>query len=218
MFRRRLLDTAKGLSLSLSLGLGLGLATLPLAAAHAWEAPMEGIKNHWERLITEQEEGQRSSGLRSLAGQAERLVAEHPGEAMPLVWQGIIEASYARERSGLGALSSARSARDALERAIELDSEGANGSAYVTLGALYDRAPGRPVGFGNSDTAERMFQRALEIRPEGIDVNFYYATFLKDEGRTDEAREHARRAVEGEARPDRESSDEALREEARELF
>lgn len=216
MFRRRLLNTAKGWSLGL--GLSLGLAALPLAAAHAWENRVEGMKNQWERLITQQAEGQRSGGLRSLVGQAERLVADHPDEAMPLVWQGIIEASYARERSGLGALSSARSARDALERAIELDPDGANGSAYVTLGALYDRAPGRPVGFGNSDTAERMFQRALSIRPDGIDVNFYYAAFLEDEGRIDEAREHARRAVEGDARPDRAASDEALREEARELF
>jgi len=216
MFRRRLLYTAKGLSLSL--GLSLGLAALPLAATHAWESRVEGIKNHWERLISEQPEGQRGNGLKSLAGQAERLVAEHPDEAMPLVWQGIIEASWARERSGLGALSSARSARDALERAVALDPDGANGSAYVTLGALYDRAPGRPVGFGSSDTAERMFQKALSIRPDGIDVNFYYAAFLEDEGRTDEAREHARRAVEGQARPDRTASDEALREEAQELL
>ncbi|PWV77281.1 hypothetical protein [Halomonas sp. A11-A] len=212
MFRRRLLNTAMGLSLS------LGLAALPLAAAHAWEARVEGMKSHWERLITEQAQGQRGSGLRSLAGQAERLVADHPDEAMPLVWQGIIEASWARERSGLGALSSARSARDALERAVELDPDGAAGSAYVTLGALYDRAPGRPVGFGNSETAERMFQRALSIRPDGIDVNFYYAAFLEDEGRTEEAREHARRALAGEARPDRAASDEALREEARALL
>ena len=212
MFRRRLLNTA------MSLGLGLGLAALPLAAAHAWEARLEGIKNHWERVTTEQPQGERSDGLRSLADQAERLVAEHPDEAMPLVWQGIVEASLARERSGLGALSSARSARDALEKAVELDPEGANGSAYVTLGALYDRVPGGLVGFGNSDTAERMFQRALEIRPDGIDVNFYYAAFLEEEGHTEEAREHARRAVEGQARPARATSDEALRDEARELF
>ena len=52
---------------------------------------------------------------------------------------------------------------------------------------------------------------------DGIDVNFYYAAFLEEEGRLDEAREHARRAVEGEARPDRQASDEALRDEARAL-
>lgn len=201
----------------LAAALGLGLVAMPLVTL-AWEARVEGIKNHWERVTTERPEGEREGGLKALASQAERLVEEHPGEAVPLVWQGIIEASYARERGGLGALSSARSARDALERAIELDPEGHDGSAYVTLGALYDRVPGRPLGFGNPETAERMFARALEIRPAGIDVNFYYAAFLEEEGRLDEAREHARRAVEGVARPGREASDEALREQARALL
>ena len=74
------------------------------------------------------------------------------------------------------------------------------------------------MGFGNSATAERMFQRALQIRPDGIDVNYYYATFLEDEGRRDEAREHAQRAVDGTAREDRQASDEALREQARALL
>ncbi|MDR5902340.1 tetratricopeptide repeat protein [Halomonas icarae] len=212
MIRRRLLTSAMGLGVSLS------LAVLPVAAAHAWEARVEGMKNHWERVVTEQPEGERADGLKALAGQAERLVEEHPDAAVPLVWQGIIEASWARERSGLGALSSAKSARAALERAVELDPQGHNGSAYVTLGALYDRVPGGLVGFGDSETAERMFQQALAIRPDGIDVNFYYAAFLKEEGRLDEAREHARRAVEGQARPSRTASDEALRDEARELL
>lgn len=212
MLRRRLLNTVMGLSLS------LGLAALPLAAAHAWESRVEGMKNHWERLITEQPEGERGDGLKALAGQAERLVAEHPEAAVPLVWQGIIEASWARERSGLGALSSAKSARDALERAVELDPRGHNGSAYVTLGALYDRVPGGLMGFGDSETAEQMFQQALSIRPDGIDVNVYYAAFLEEEGRLNDAREHARRAAEGQARPGRTASDEALREQAREML
>lgn len=211
MMRRRLLTSAMGLGISLGL-------MLPLAAAHAWEARVEGMKNHWERVVTEQPEGERGDGLKALAGQAERLVEEHPDAAVPLVWQGIIEASWARERSGLGALSSAKSARAALERAVELDPQGHNGSAYVTLGALYDRVPGGLLGFGDSATAERMFQQALAIRPDGIDVNFYYAAFLKEEGRLGEAREHAGRAVEGQARPGRSASDEALRDEARELL
>ncbi|RCV91856.1 hypothetical protein [Billgrantia montanilacus] len=202
----------------LAVALGIGIALAPIGSAVAWEGDVEVLKQRWEQINTQRAEGERRRALKSLADEAERLAEAHPGEAQPLIWYGIIEASHARERSGLGALGSARSAREALEKAIELDPEGGNGSAYVTLGALYDRAPGRPIGFGNSDTAEQMFQRALEIRPDGIDVNFYYAAFLEDEGRNDEAREHAQRAVGGTARPDREASDEALREEARALL
>ena len=208
MMRPRLLATA----------LGLGLTLAPLSGALAWEAEVESLTQRWEAITTGEATGDARRALDALADEAEALVEAHPDEAMPLIWHGIIEASHARERSGLGALSSARSARDALERAIELDPEGGNGSAYVTLGALYDRAPGRPVGFGSSDTAEQMFQRALEIRPDGIDVNFYYAAFLEEEGRLDEAREHARRAVAGEARASRTASDEALRDQASALL
>ncbi len=208
MLRRQLLAAA----------LGAGLLCAPLGAALAWEGEVDSLKQRWEQITTQRAEGQRRDSLRSLAEEAERLVQANPNEAQPLIWYGIIEASHARERSGLGALGSARSARDALERAVELDRHGGNGSAFVTLGALYDRAPGRPVGFGSSATAERMFQRALQIRPDGIDVNYYYAAFLEDEGRRDEARQHARRAVEGTAREDRQASDEALREQARALL
>ncbi|MCE8003624.1 tetratricopeptide repeat protein [Billgrantia ethanolica] len=208
MFRRQLLAAA----------LGTALLIAPFTLAQAWEGEVEALKQRWEQITTQRAEGQRRHSLKSLSDEAEQLVQANPGEAQPLIWYGIIEASHARERSGLGALGSARSARDALERAIEIDPQGGNGSAYVTLGALYDRAPGRPVGFGNSGTAERMFQRALQIRPDGIDVNYYYATFLEDEGRRDEAREHAQRAVDGTAREDRQASDEALREQARALL
>ncbi|SDL04599.1 TRAP transporter T-component [Franzmannia pantelleriensis] len=195
-----------------------GLMALSSAPLLAYQSDVESLKSEWESATTELRGSERRDALSRLADEAEVLAGQHADQAEVLVWQGIILASYARERSGLGALGSARDARDALERAVELDPRGSNGSAYVTLGALYDRAPGRPLGFGNSNTAEEMFQRALEIRPDGIDVNYYYAAFLHEEGRSEEAREHAQRAVEGEARADRQASDEALRIEARTLL
>jgi tetratricopeptide (TPR) repeat protein len=193
------------------------LALSPLTAT-AFEGELFSLKNRWEHTVTEMPVNERESTLKSLTSEVEQLAEEHGDEADVLVWQGIILASYARERGGLGALGTAGDARDALERAIELDPQGNNGSAYVTLGALYDRAPGRPLGFGNSDTAERMFQRALEIRPDGIDVNYYYAAFLKEEGNEQAAREHAQRAVNGTARDSRQVSDEALRRDAQALL
>lgn len=197
--------------------LGGTLVLTPLAAS-AYEGDVFSLKNRWEHTVTQMPANQRESTLKSLSSEAEQLANQYPNEAEVLIWQGIVLASYARERGGLGALGTAGDARDALERAIEIDPQGGNGSAYVTLGALYDRAPGRPLGFGNSDTAERMFQRALEIRPDGIDVNYYYAAFLQEEGNTQAAREHAQRAVEGTARDSRQASDEALRQDAEKLL
>ncbi|WP_434986074.1 TRAP transporter TatT component family protein [Vreelandella zhaodongensis] len=203
--------------LLIAAALGSTLVLAPLAAS-AYEGDVFSLKNRWEHTVTQMPANQRQSALKSLSSEAEQLANQYPSEAEVLIWQGIVLASYARERGGLGALGTAGDARDVLERAIEIDPQGGNGSAYVTLGALYDRAPGRPLGFGNSNTAERMFQRALEIRPDGIDVNYYYATFLKDEGNTQAAREHAQRAVNGNARESRQASDEALRREAEKLL
>jgi len=208
------------LSLSRSLiaaAVGTALVLSPLTAT-AFEGELFSLKNRWEHTVTDMPTNERESTLKALAGEVEQLVEEHQDEADVLVWQGIILASYARERGGLGALGTAGDARDALEKAIEIDPQGLNGSAYVTLGALYDRAPGRPLGFGNSETAERMFQRALEIRPDGIDVNYYYAAFLKEEGNEQAAREHAQRAMNGNARASRQVSDEALRRDAETLL
>ena len=203
--------------LLIAAALGSTLALAPLNAS-AFEGEVFSLKNRWEHTVTEMGANQREGTLKALASEAEQLASQHPNEAEVLIWQGIVLASYARERGGLGALGTAGDARDVLERAIEIDPTGGNGSAYVTLGALYDRAPGRPLGFGNSDTAERMFQRALELRPDGIDVNYYYAAFLKEEGNTQAAREHAQRAVNGTARENRQVSDEALRRDAEALL
>lgn len=176
------------------------------------------LKNRFEHTLTEVPASEREATLEALAEDATALAEAHPDSADALIWQGIVLASYARERGGLGALGDAKTARKALEQAIKIDPNGNAGSAYVTLGALYDRVPGGLIGFGDSDTAERMFQRALEIRPDGIDVNYYYATFLDEEGKAEQARKHARRAVNGTARDTRQISDEALREEARRLL
>ncbi|AQU81962.1 MAG: tetratricopeptide repeat protein [Halomonas sp.] len=203
--------------LLIAAALGSTLALTPLTAT-AYDGELFSLKNRWEHTVTDMPANQRESTLRSLASEAEKIAEQHPNEAEVLIWQGIVLASYARERGGLGALGTAGDARDVLERAIKIDPQGGNGSAYVTLGALYDRAPGRPLGFGNSNTAERMFQRALEIRPDGIDVNYYYAAFLKEQGNTQAAREHAQRAADGTARDNRQASDEALRRDAQALL
>lgn len=200
------------------LGLALLLATLLVVpGALAQDSELYSLKNRWEHITTQTAEEDRAKAFESLAGEAASLAEQYPDNAKVLIWQGIVLASQARAEGGLAALGLAKEARVILEKAIELDPHGNNGSAFVTLGALYDRAPGWPIAFGDSDTAEQMFQRALEIRPDGIDVNYYYASFLEDEGHETQALEHARRAVKGEARDGRKASDEALREDAEAL-
>ncbi|MCK2184394.1 hypothetical protein [Halomonas getboli] len=200
---------------TLVLGMGLVFAPLLQAQSQAPQDELFSLRSRWEHTTTAMPEARRVAALESLAAEAKALTESHPEGAEASVWHGIILASLARESGGLDALGAAKEARRVLESALEQDPRGLQGSAYVTLGALYDRAPGWPVAFGDEETAERMFRRAEEIRPEGIDVNVYYAAFLEDEGRDAEALAHARRALNGVPREGREASDAALRDEAR---
>lgn len=184
------------------------------AASAAWKASLSAMVARFERISTELPEEEQANALEDLAVEARALGERYPNEAELLVWQGIIFASQARAEGGLSALGLAKEAREVLERAVAQDPDGLQGSAYVTLGALYDRAPGWPLAFGDDATAERMFERAVAIRPDGIDVHFYFATFLQEEGRMDDARMHLERAINGQARPSRAATDAALREKA----
>ncbi|MFG6157279.1 TRAP transporter TatT component family protein [Halomonas sp. 1390] len=213
MFHRPLFATV----LATMIGMGWGATSLAQTPTEpqAWEGDVAEVRQRWERITTAMPEERREAALEELAERSAGLLDAYPRQSPVLVWRGIVLASHARAAGGLSALGSAKQAREVLERAVELDPEGHHGSAWVTLGALYDRAPGWPVAFGDAETAERMFRRALSIRPAGIDVHYYYAAFLEEEGRDGEAREHARRAVAGTARATRPLSDEALRDAAR---
>lgn len=197
--------------------LALALAVSPLALAQSWDSSAYELLNRWENITTSMDQNRREQALESLAAEATAQADDNPGNSDLLIVEGIVQASLAREVGGLDALGAAKQARKVLERAVEIDPDGHAGSAYVTLGALYDRAPGWPVAFGDSETAEQMFRRALEIRPDGMDVNYYYAAFLADEGRDDEAIVHARRVEQGAPRSDRQASDQALKARARVL-
>lgn len=182
------------------------------------DGEVAALRERWETITTDMPDDARGQAYAELVEEATQLVESSPDDADALLWKGIALASEARAKGGPGALGLAKEARDDLERVVELDPSGGNASAYVTLAVLYQRVPGWPLGFGDSDTAEALFQSARQIRPEGIDVNYYYAVFLAEEGRVDDALEHARLAVEGEPREGRTASDEALRDDAWKLI
>ena len=66
--------------------------------------------------------------------------------------------------------------------------------------------------------AERLLKKAVEIRPQGIDTLYFYADFLREQGRDAAALEYARRADAAPGRPGREASDAGLRAGIRRLL
>lgn len=104
----------------------------------------------------------------------QRLREIWPERAEPLVWEGIVLASWAGAKGGLGALKLAKQARDQLLRAEQIDPSALNGSVYTSLGSLYYQVPGWPLGFGDDDKAREYLEKALTMNPDGIDPNFFY--------------------------------------------
>ena len=128
-----------------------------------------------------------------------------------LIWSAIIDSSRAGAEGGLKALSLVKQARVRLEKAIAIDPNALQGSAWTSLGALYYQVPGWPVGFGDKDKAREMLKKALAINPDGIDPNYFYGDYLLKEDKPEEAKRYLDKALKAPGRPGREIADSGRR-------
>ena len=101
---------------------------------------------------------------------------------------------------------------------IEIDGKALEGSAYNSLGVLYYKVPGWPIGFGDKKKAAELLQKALALNPQGIDPNFFYAEYLVETKHPDQAVTYLERALQAPPRPGRQIADTGRREEARTLL
>jgi tetratricopeptide (TPR) repeat protein len=178
------------------------------AADPAFDAQLLSIQQAWAKVNYETPAGDaRAQAFEALEKRAEQFTKQHPTRAEALIWEGIIESSYAGAKGGLGALGLAKEARGNLEKALELDPGALEGSAYTSLGTLYYRVPGFPVGFGDHDKAEKLLKKALEMNPNGIDPNYFYADFLFGQKKYGDALKYLERAAKAPPRPGRETAD-----------
>ncbi len=130
-----------------------------------------------------------------------------------MVWLAINKASLAGAEGGLSGLSQAKQAKKILEQVIEKAPETLNGSAYTSLGSLYYKVPGWPIGFGDDAKAEKLLKKALEINPNGIDSNYFYGDFLVEQGKKKEAIKYLTRAQNAAPRPERPVADAGRQQE-----
>lgn len=154
----------------------------------------------------------------ALAQRAAAVSAQYPQRAEPLVWEGIVLSTYAGAKGGLGALSLAKQARVKLEKALQLDANALDGSVYTSLGTLYHKVPGFPLGFGDDKKARMYLEKAIAVNPAGIDPNYFYGEYLFDTGKHEQAREYLQRALRAPARAGREVADAGRRQEVAALL
>lgn len=208
----------KAALLSTALLGGAWLGPYQTALAGALEDGITEIQQDWAVIRYQTPAAERERRFEALAAKAHKLSETHPGRSEPLVWEGIVVSSWAGEKGGLGALGLVKQAKTLYEHAIKIDGQALDGSAYNSLGVLYYKVPGWPLGFGDKDKARELLQRALQINPKGIDANFFYGEFLLENKQTAEAVSYLERAMAAPARPGRQVADTGRREEARALL
>jgi len=154
----------------------------------------------------------------ALAAKARKVSVAFPERAEPLIWEGIVVSSLAGAKGGLGALGLVKQAKTLYEGALKLQPEALEGSAYNSLGVLYYKVPGWPVGFGDKVKAQELLQKALAINPRGIDPNYFYGEYLIETGKPADAVAYLERALGAPARPGRDLADAGRRDEAKVLL
>lgn len=172
------------------------------------------LQKEWARIkyhIPEKET--KLEAIHMLEDHAEKVTAFYPNRPEPKIWEGIILSTDAGIVKGLSALGKVKKARKLFEAAIRLDETALDGSAHTSLGSLYYQVPGWPIGFGDDEAAEKHIRKALEINPNGIDANFFYADFLLKKGDVVKAQEYFLRALAAPERPNRPLADAGRRQE-----
>ena len=195
------------------------LATTAQAEPVGFDGELASIQQQWAVANYQLAAGDaRVRAFEVLSTQAHQLAERNPQRAEALIWEGIVLSTYAGAKGGLGALGLAKQSRKVLETALKIEPNALQGSAYTSLGALYSKVPGFPIGFGDDTKARGLLQKALELNPDGIDSNYFYAEFLCDQGQCAQAVPYLERAAHAPPRPGRELADEGRHREIDQLL
>jgi tetratricopeptide (TPR) repeat protein len=192
----------------------LSLFSNLLIADEKLDASLASLQHEWAKANYNTPKDAQEAAFRSLSEQAHQLTEKHANAPEALIWEGIANAGYAKAKGGLGALKIAEKARDLLLAAEKANPTALQGSAYTSLGSLYYKVPSWPIGFGDKKKARTYLEKALQINPDGVDPNFFYADFLSERGEYKQAIEFYEKALLAPARTGREDADAGRKAEA----
>ncbi len=181
-------------------------------------ADVASLARSWDEITYQGDPKTREQALNTLTERAHAELIAAPNDPALLIWYGIIVSSYAGEKGGLGALSLCKEARSSLELAIHRDPNALNGSAFTSLGTLYYKVPGWPIGFGSDKKAREYLSKAIELNPTGIDPNYFMGDFLFTQGEYGHAKTYLTTALNAPDRPGRSIGDAGRRDEIRALL
>ncbi len=175
---------------------------------------INAIESEWANIYYDQNLDQKGSRYLSLIRKIKELSHAYPNAVEPVVWEALVVATNAEFEPAFTALDSINQAKDILEAAIAKEPMALEGAAFVVLGTLYYMTPGWPISFGDEDKAERLLQKGLDINPDSIDANYFYADYLLSVDDLEGAQKYFKQAIEAPVRPEQVYADEQLKKEA----
>ena len=155
-----------------------GPCALSSQAADALSPEIRRLQTKWEAIKFGVPEGDdQTRQMNALGEDADAVAAHFPGMPEALIWDGIITSERASMASSFYALGFAKRARDILEQAYNLDPARLDAGATTSLGVLYYRVPGFPIGFGDKAKARQLLEQAVKLAPNGLDAWYFYGDF-----------------------------------------
>ena len=184
--------------------LATSLHTLSSQAADTLSPEIRRLQTKWEAIKFSVPEGDdQTNQMNALGEDADAVAARLPGTPEALIWDGIITSERASMASTFHALGFAKRARDILEQAYSLDPAKLDAGATTSLGVLYYRVPGFPIGFGDKARARQLLEQAVKLAPNGLDAWYFYGDFLYSQNELSKADEVLRHALKIPQHPDR---------------
>ncbi|MGO9486513.1 MAG: tetratricopeptide repeat protein [Rhodomicrobium sp.] len=162
----------------------------------AMDADILVVAEEWAKIkYLSKDDGERKEKMEVLGAKADALVSKYPGRVETLIWDGIVTSERASLTWGLTALDHASRARDLLLEAYKKDPKALDAGAPTSLGVLYYRVPGFPLGWGDTDKARQYLEEAVKNAPNGRDAHYFYADYLYEQGKYSEAEQVLKAAL-----------------------
>jgi tetratricopeptide (TPR) repeat protein len=181
-----------------------GFRVLPAQAADAADAEVHRLQSTWEAIKFGVPEGdEQTKQMNALGDDADAVAAKFADRPEVLIWDGIITSERASLASAFSALGLAKRARDILQNAYEMAPAKLDAGATTSLGVLYYRVPGFPIGFGDKAKARQLLEQATKLAPTGLDAWYFYGDFLYEQKEYSKAAEVFHHALSIPPHPDR---------------
>jgi tetratricopeptide (TPR) repeat protein len=174
------------------------------------------LQQEWARIKYTLDKKDHEAALEKLSLKAATIRENQPENADAHLWEGTILSTYSGAIGTLRALSTVTQSRDALELSIKIDPTASKGAAHTYLGALYVLVPEWPIAFGDLEIAEEYLNKAIELNPDDIDVNYYYGYFLMKQRKYEQAEVFFKKALLAPERLGRDIADDGRRKDTKE--